>query len=376
MRARLGLIALLLAVSLVGCTSIQGGGSPSSSSIGSMPACQEAESAKDCGGISKLVEAAKKEGKVNIPGDPDNSPFLKQIEGAFTREYGIEVNWVMPGASTEEQLRRAVKPTKERPDVFSLDPSAAPPPTDRVAAYRVADFRLVDGASKEPTGRWVYDYAGVMAVGYNAGELGDADSLKELVGQGDLVKLSVPGDPRTTASTAHALLMLDSAVGPKPTVGAGVAYLQKLADAGQLSDAYANLKSMRHGQTVVLDWNYMQDFYTKRHEPHDIRWKYFVPPGAEIVASHGLAINADALHPAAGRLWEEFMFTGRIQELLSDGGAMPTLFEFLKSDGSISRGAGSALPFLTARPHIPSSAELADARARAATVWNGLFAEE
>ena len=38
-------------------------------------------------------------------------------------------------------------------------------------------------------------------------------------------------------------------------------------------------------------------------------WKVFVPPGAVLGGYYAQAINKNAPHPAAARLWEEFLYS-------------------------------------------------------------------
>ena len=54
-----------------------------------------------------------------------------------------------------------------------------------------------------------------------------------------------------------------------------------------------------------------------------------------MVSDYNQAINVDAPHPAAARLWEEYLYTADAQNLWLKGGASPVLLDAMKSDGTV-----------------------------------------
>ncbi|GDZ61315.1 hypothetical protein MCC02036_20000 [Bifidobacteriaceae bacterium MCC02036] len=90
------------------------------------------------------------------------------------------------------------------------------------------------------------------------------------------------------------------------------------------------------GQTgVVFDWTYNQASYKKELKDKGVNWKYKTFPKAQVVSYYNQAINKDAPHPAAARLWEEYLYTADAQNLWFKGGANPVLLDSMKEDGTV-----------------------------------------
>ena len=62
------------------------------------------------------------------------------------------------------------------------------------------------------------------------------------------------------------------------------------------------------------------------------------------------AINKDAPHPAAARLWQEFLYSDEGQNLWLKGGARPVRVEAMVKAGHARQGGAAALPRRRARP--------------------------
>ena len=80
------------------------------------------------------------------------------------------------------------------------------------------------------------------------------------------------------------------------------------------------------------------------------------------------SINKDAPHPAAARLFQEFLYSADGQNAWLRGGAKPVLFEAMEADGTIDATAAAALPKVT-NPVIPTSDQTDKAKAALATAW-------
>ena len=62
------------------------------------------------------------------------------------------------------------------------------------------------------------------------------------------------------------------------------------------------------------------------------------------------AINKKAPHPAAARLWQEFLFSDRGQNLFLKGYARPARMEALQMRGTLDGELAAKLPATTAKP--------------------------
>ena len=99
--------------------------------------------------------------------------------------------------------------------------------------------------------------------------------------------------------------------------------------------------------------------------PARIDWKVVVPSDAPPVASYYIqAINKDAPHPAAARLWEEFLYSPEAQNIWLKGFARPVLQDKMIADGTIDQdGARRRSPTSTGTP-VQLTAGAADDRPR------------
>ena len=68
-------------------------------------------------------------------------------------------------------------------------------------------------------------------------------------------------------------------------------------------------------------------------------WKVVVPSDAVLGGYYFQAINKDAPHPAAARLWEEFLYSDEGQNLWLEGGARPVRADAMTKAGTIDKTA-------------------------------------
>ena len=135
----------------------------------------EATSAADFGGMDGLVEAAKKEGELNVIALPPDWANYGEIIKAFADKYGIKVNSAQPDAASQDEINAAnqLKGTDRAPDVFDLGQSVALANTALFAPYKVATFDDIPAQFKDPNGTWVNDYGGYMSIGYDSAKVPD-----------------------------------------------------------------------------------------------------------------------------------------------------------------------------------------------------------
>ncbi|WP_028496603.1 hypothetical protein [Microbacterium saccharophilum] len=69
------------------------------------------------------------------------------------------------------------------------------------------------------------------------------------------------------------------------------------------------------------------------------------------------AINKDAPHPAAARLWQEFLYSDEVQNLWLKGGARPARMEAMIAAGTIDEKLAAALPEVPAETVVPTEAQ-------------------
>ena len=366
--AWMAVVAAASSFAMVACSPPTSTDDPSSSTSGGASAAT-ATSAEDLGGMDALVAAAKKEGELNVIALPPDWANYGAIITAFGDKYGIKVNSAQPDASSADEITAAdrLKGQSGAPDVFDLGAAVASANTDKFAPYKVATFDSVPADFKDPDGTWVNDYGGYMSVGYDSSKVPAPTSLEDLLKADYKGKVALNGDP-TKAGAAFAGVQMASIAsgGSAGDVTKGVDFFKKLKAAGNFIPVDPTPATIASGQTpVVIDWDYLNAAQTAKVPT----WKVFVPENAVVAGYYVQAVNKDAPHPAAARLWQEFLYSDEGQNLWLEGGARPVRFDDMKSAGTLDATAAEALPAVTGTPVVPTAADSDTAKAYLAKEW-------
>ena len=308
-----------------------------------------AASAAAFGGLDGLVAAAQKEGALNVIALPPDWANYGEIISAFQAKYpGITIDSQQPDASSAQEITAAQtnKGTDKAPDVFDLGPSVATQNVAMFAPYKVTAFDQIPTGNKDPNGAWVNDYTGLMTVGYNASKFGEITDLKQLTDPKFASTVALNGNPTEAGAAFNGVVMAAVANGGSPDdISKGVAYFKSLKDAGTFLPLDPTEATVVSGQTgVVFDWSYNQAALATKLAAEGTEWKSFVPSGAAVGSYYVQAINSDAPHPAAARLWQEFLYTPQAQNLWIKGGAKPVLYESMDKAGQIDASVAANLP--------------------------------
>ncbi len=368
-------VASAMALVLTGC-----GGSGGGASTAAVDAAKfkTATSAADVGGMDALVAAAKAEGTINVIALPDDWANYGQIKKEFAAKYGIKVNSILPDASSKEEIDAADKNkgTTNAPDVFDLGAAVTLASTDRFAPYKVAAFDKIPAGNKEATGLWVNDYTGIMSVGYNATKFGEITSLDQLTDPKFKGQVAFNGKPAEAGAAFNGFLMVNNANGGTlDNLQPGIDWVKKLKAAGSLNLADVTAGTIDAGQHgVVFDWSYNQVATTTRLKAKGVDWKVFVPAKGEIASYYNQAVSKDAPHPAAARLFEEYLYSAAGQNAWVKGGASPILFAQMKADGTLDAAAAANLPVVAGTPQTPTSAQATAANAFLKANWDAAVA--
>ncbi|HYN30012.1 MAG TPA: ABC transporter substrate-binding protein [Dermatophilaceae bacterium] len=361
-------LAAATAVAVAACSPPSGESDSSSSSSGATDAAT-ATSAADFGGMDKLVEAAKKEGTLNVIALPPDWAGYGAIIEAFKTKYGLEVVSDQPDASSADEISTAqrLKGQSKAPDVFDLGPAVALANTAMFAPYKVESFDAIPERFKDPKGTWVNDYGGIMAVGYDSAKVPEVTSLADLQKPAYRGKVALNGNPTEAGAAFAGVQMVAIAQGGTPEDPAkGVQWFADLKKAGNFLPVDPTPATIESGQTpVVFDWSY-NHVGTATKLPS---WKQFVPENAALASFYVQAVNKDAPHPAAARLWQEYLFSPDGQNGWLRGGATPVLLDQMTKDGTVDAAAAAKLPKVTGEPVVPTTEQTDAAKAVLATTW-------
>ena len=309
-RMRASLVSLA-AIAIVVAACSGGGGSSKAAT---------ATSAEGMGGMEELVKAAEAEGALNVIAVPPEWANYKGVLEKFKAKYpkikvdeqGLDFN-----SQQEIDALNSQAGTDKAPDVLDLAPSVALANTALFAPYQVAAWADIPANLKEATGLWFSDYAGFTS-----------DRLRRQQGGG-------AGD---RGRHAEARVQGHDRPQRQPQVGGGRPPRRGHGRARQRRFGRRHLRRRRvlqraqrrratccrstrrrrrspSGQTpCVIDWEYNNAALTADLKTKGIDWQVSVPSDAPPVASYYYqAINKEAPHPAAARLWEEFLYTPEAQ---------------------------------------------------------------
>ncbi|MGN6271488.1 MAG: ABC transporter substrate-binding protein [Protaetiibacter sp.] len=317
-----------------------------------------ATSIADFGSLAELEAAAKAEGALNVIALPRDWANYGEILDAFAAKYPeITINEASPDVSSAEEIQAAK--TNEgldtAPDVFDLGLTVALQNTDVFAPYKVQTWDDIPDALKEPTGLFVGDYGGYMSIGFDSSKYPEPTSLEDLLGAEYKAAVAINGDP-TQAGAAFAAVGMATVQsgGDLDDFQPGIDFFAELATSGNMLKLDVTSATIASGETpVVFDWDYLN----ATHVADNPAWKVRIFPGTGYAGYYNQAINKNAPHPAAARLWQEFLYSDEAQNLWLKGGARPARMESMIAAGTIDAAAAAALPEAPATVVVPTEAQ-------------------
>ncbi len=365
-RSTLGAATAIVVLAACSAATDNGAGPPGAERS---PRPATATSVQDFGGMDKLISAAQEEGELNVVALPPDWANYGEIIQTFADTYDIEINAAQPGAVSQDEIEAATElaGTDRAPDVFDLTQSVALANTDLFAPYRVRTWDSVPENLKDPQGLWVADYGGYMSIGYDADAVGRVRTVQDLLRPRFTGTVALNGDPTEAGAAFSGVLMAAVATGGSADdIGPGVEFFGDLEAAGRFRAVDPTDRTIESGKTpVVIDWDYLNDARAQTIDG----WRVVIPPEAVVGGYYYQAINADAPHPAAARLWQEFLYSDQGQNLWLEGGARPVRAEAMAETGSIDTELYDALPSVEGDPVIPTVEQTEQAAAYLLETW-------
>ncbi|GAA1926562.1 extracellular solute-binding protein [Streptantibioticus ferralitis] len=337
------------------------GAAPATSTTANGKSAATATSAADFGGMNGLVAAAKKEGTLNAIALPRDWANYGAVIDGFTKKYGIKVQDENPGGASQDELNAITsrKGQDRAPDVVDLGSSFALSGAQQglFASYKVAGFDQIPGVQKDSQARWYNDYGGYISIGCDAKRVKNcpktfADLLKpDYKGQ-----VALNGNPTKAGAAFGAVYAAALANGGSfDNIQPGIDFFGKLKKAGNFDPVQATPATIQKGETpITVDWDYLNSGYADEFRDKGVDWQVTVPSDGQYSQYYSQAINASAPHPAAARLWQEYLYSPEGQNLFLKGYARPALMAAMKQAGTLDSAAAGKLAAVSGVPSFPT----------------------
>ena len=383
-RKVLGVVALAAttAVVITGCSSSSPSGKSSSTAAagGKTVAWSTAQSAQAGGGQAALVAAAKKEGALNVIALPPTWANYAAIIASFKKQYGITVTSENPDGSSGDEIN-ALKSTKGQasaPDVVDVGNSYAVSGAQEglYAPYKVATWSDIPAGQKDTGGLWASDYGGYISIGCNASKIKVCPTtIAQLDNPAYKGKVALNGDPTAANAAFEAVWAAALANGGSATdIQPGINFFKKLNSEGIFNKTKVFPSTVASGATpIVLDWDYLNAAEIPTLKAKNITWKVADPTDGLVSGYYAQAININAPHPAAARLWEEYLYSQKATDGQNGwlaGFARPIELVAMQANGSADKTLVSKIPPVTdSQPFNPTQAQITAAKAVVTAKW-------
>jgi putative spermidine/putrescine transport system substrate-binding protein len=372
----LALVAGALVMSVAACSSSTGAATGSG---GSGPAdWKTANSAAAGGGLDALVAAAKKEGTLNVITLPRDWAGYGALLDGFHAKYGITINSENPDGSSGDEIN-AVKSTKGQPTApdtldVGLSYALSGAQDGLYAPYKVATWDNIPAGQKDEGGLWWSDYGGYISIGCNAAKVGGTcpKTIKDLDNPAYAGKVALNGDPTSANAAFQAVWAASLANGGSATnIQPGIDFFGKLKKDGAFIPVKATAATVQSGETpIVLDWDYLNLANAAKLKTQGVTWEVNVPTDGLVSGYYAQAISINAAHPAAARLWEEYLYSTEGQNGWLKGYGRPIELDALAKAGTADKAALALVPAVTdAKPFLPTQDQTTAAKAVVTQKW-------
>jgi putative spermidine/putrescine transport system substrate-binding protein len=335
-----------------------------------------ATSAADFGGLDALVKAAKKEGTLHAIALPRDWANYGALIDGFKKKYGIKIEVENPDGSSQDEINAVTsrKGQDRAPDVLDLGSSFALSAAQQglLAPYKVTAFADIPEGQKDAQGRWFNDYGGYISIGCDAKKVKECPkTFKDLLKPEYKGQVALNGNPTKSGSAFGGVYAASLAGGGSfDDIQPGLDFFAKLKKNGNYTPVESTPATVEKGETPIsIDWDYLNAGYADEFKSKGVDWTVTVPTDGEFSQYYSQAVNKDAPHPAAARLWQEYLYSAEGQNLWLGGYARPALMTAMETAGTLDKTAAAKLPTVSGTPKFPTEAQQAKAKTVLAQGW-------
>ncbi|MEU8972474.1 extracellular solute-binding protein [Streptomyces monashensis] len=357
----------LAALGLSGCESTPAAGPVKPSA---------ATSAESVGGMRALITAAQREGALRAMALPRDWGGYGSLIDGFEKKYGIKVTVENPLGHSEDEIdalaKRGNRPTA--PDVIDVGDTFARRAAAQslLAPYKVAAFDQIPGNQKDAQARWTNNYGGYISIGCDAHRVTPCpQTFADLLKPAYKGKVALEGDPPRSATafaSVYAAALANN--GSFDDIRPGLDFFAELDKRGNFNPVDSDAATITSGRTPIsINWDYVNLGYADQLRDKGVKWQVAIPFDGSFAQYYALATNKRAPHPAAARLWQEYLFSTEGQNLRLRAYARPVLMDAMRQDGTLDTAAAARLPTVEGTPQFPTDAQLEKARETVIRGW-------
>jgi putative spermidine/putrescine transport system substrate-binding protein len=336
-----------------------------------------ATSAAAGGGLSKLVKAAKAEGALNVIALPSNWANYGAEISTFEHKYGIKINSEAPSDSSAQEIS-AIQTSGGRssaPDVVDVGQSyaVAGATGGLFAPYKVATWNDIPAANKDANGDYYNDYGGYVSFGCDLSIVTSCPTtwaqLEQPQYKDDVALNGSPVSANAALSAVWAAALNNG--GSLSNIGPGITFFKTLESDGNFNTTDCNAASLIEAGScpIVINWDYL-NVAGAWGLPSTTKWQVVDPDGASFAAYYDQAVSKTAPHPAAARLWEEFLYSAQGQNIWLEGYARPVELQAMVKNGTVNKTAYAKLPKVQhAVTAYPTTAQATAASTAVSSGW-------
>ncbi|WP_326724392.1 extracellular solute-binding protein [Streptomyces sp. NBC_00243] len=366
-----GGLAVAAALALSAC-----GAAPEESTTADGKSAATATSAADFGGLDALVTAAKKEGTLQAIALPRDWANYGALIDGFEKKYGIKIKVENPDGTSQDEINAVTsrKGQDRAPDVLDLGSSFALSAAQQglLAPYKVATFADIPEGQKDAQGRWTNDYGGYISIGCDAKRVKTCPTtFKDLLKPEYKGQVALNGNPTKSGSAFGGVYAAALANGGSfDDIQPGLDFFAELKKNGNYTPVESTPATVEKGETPIsIDWDYLNAGYAEEFTSKGVDWKVTVPEDGKFSQYYSQAINKDAPHPAAARLWQEYLYSAEGQNLWLAGFARPALMTAMEKAGTLDKTAAAKLPEVSGTPSFPTEDQQSKAKEVLAQGW-------
>ncbi|MGW4518295.1 ABC transporter substrate-binding protein [Streptomyces sp. NPDC004393] len=335
-----------------------------------------ATSAESMGGMRALTAAAKKEGTLSAIALPRDWANYGALINGFEKKYGIKVTVENPLGHSEDEIDALRKGGNRAtaPDVIDVGDTFARKAAAQnlLAPYKVAAYASIPGNQKDSKARWSNNYGGYISIGCDANRVEPCtETFADLLKPSNKGKVALEGDPPRSATafaSVYAAALANN--GSFDDVQPGLDFFAELKARGNFNPVSSNSATVASGRTPIsINWDYVNLPYADQLRDKGVNWQVAIPFDGSFAQYFALAINKNAPHPAAARLWHEYLFSPEGQNLRLRAYARPVLMDAMRQNGTLDKAAAERLPTVEGTPQFPTDAQLEKAQARVTQGW-------